>query len=207
MVRLKYGVYDTLLYSGLHAGGAIVGIIVGAPLVLRALRLPALRTLDAAVPGIALGIAVARIGCFLEGCCFGVRCRAAWCIQYPVDTQAWHRHAVLHQIPAGAGWSAPVHPLPLYFSAAALCIAAVCLWLHPRRGYEGQVALVGVALFAGSSAALEPLRENGVLRAIGPWGIPQLTWFALILLGATLAAMLAIEFGGRRRHLAPARGT
>jgi phosphatidylglycerol:prolipoprotein diacylglycerol transferase len=73
-----------LLYVALHPrswqefgtdGWCIQGFLVGAALVLTAaatlMRLPFGTVLDATAPGLFLGLAVGRVGCFLTGCCAG----------------------------------------------------------------------------------------------------------------------------------------
>jgi len=51
-------------------GGAIFGIIAGSMVIARK-KLPWRQTLDLFSPYIALGHAIGRIGCFLNGCCYG----------------------------------------------------------------------------------------------------------------------------------------
>jgi phosphatidylglycerol:prolipoprotein diacylglycerol transferase len=192
--RWQIGSYDTMLYSGLHAGAAIAAAIGVGVFAFRIFRLPTLIAADALTPCIGLCIAIARLGCFLEGCCYGVRCSWPWCISFPQGSQAWHAHHSFLLIPADATWSAPVHPLQLYFSAAGLLVMALATWLHPRRRYDGQVFLVGLAVFAATSAALEGLRGDATLRAY--WGqMPFLTMVALGLLAVAMLGMIAAEAG------------
>jgi phosphatidylglycerol:prolipoprotein diacylglycerol transferase len=54
-------------------GSLIFGSIAGA-LFFRLHRLPMLRTADLIAPGMALGLAIGRIGCLLNGCCYGAIC-------------------------------------------------------------------------------------------------------------------------------------
>ena len=184
--------------AGFHAGGAIIGLALGAPLVLRAFGLPIGRFLDGLVPTAGIGIAVARIGCFLRGCCFGRLCSGPWCVSYPAGSTVWRLHSSDGLIGPDAASSAPVHALPLYFAAAGLLVTAVALAVYRHRQYEGQVALVGLWLFSVTSAALEFLRADYAPRAY--WGpLPQLEWTALAL---TAAATLALALAGRRRYAA-----
>ena len=192
--RWQMGSWDTMLYSGLHAGASIGAVIVVGALSFWIFRVPALRAADAVVPCIGLSVAIARLGCFLEGCCYGLPCSWPWCISFPEGSQPWHVHHSLLLIPPDATWSAPVHPLQLYFAASALLVLAIATWLYPRRRYDGQVFLVGLAVFAATSAALEGLRGDLTLRAY--WGgTPFLTVVALGLLAVALLAMIAAEAG------------
>ena len=183
--------------GGLHAGGGIVLLAVAAPLVLGWLRLPLARFADGFVPTVGVGIAIARIGCFLHGCCFGTVCSWPWCLSFPRDTYIYQYHVDLGVLPLGAARTLPIHPLQLYFVAAGLLIAAAALWLHDRKRYDGQVALLGLVLFSTSTAVLEFLRADAQPRLY--WGsLPQLTWIALAMSAASCAALAAAELRHRR---------
>jgi len=185
--------------GGLHAGGGIVLLAVAAPFVLGRLRLPLGRFADGFAPTVGIGIAIARLGCFLHGCCFGTLCSWPWCLTFPRDTYIYQYHTDLGLLPPGAERTLPIHPLQLYFAAAGLMITAVALWLHPRKRYDGEVALVGLVLFSTSTALLEFLRADAQPRLY--WGaLPQLTWIALGMSIASLVALAAAELLHRNRR-------
>jgi phosphatidylglycerol:prolipoprotein diacylglycerol transferase len=185
--------------GGLHAGGGIVLLAVAAPFVLGRLRLPLGRFADGFAPTVGIGIAIARLGCFLHGCCFGTICSWPWCLTFPRDTYIYQYHTDLGLLPSGAERTLPIHPLQLYFAAAGLMITAVALWLHPRKRYDGEVALVGLVLFSTSTALLEFLRADAQPRLY--WGaLPQLTWIALGMSIASLVALAAAELLHRNRR-------
>jgi phosphatidylglycerol:prolipoprotein diacylglycerol transferase len=192
------GFSANVIFGGMHAGGAVIGLVIAAALVLPRHRVPALRFADAATPAAALGMAFGRFACFLNGCCCGTPCTAFWCLPFPAPSNVWDRHRALRLIPDDATWSAPVHPLQLYFTAAALAIMAVTLWLEPRKRHHGQVACVALVAFAVSNALLEPFRQDFALRAYW-FGVPQLTWVAWGTALAGLIAFVLISRGDRRR--------
>ena len=109
-------------------------------------------------------------------------------------------------VPPDAAWTAPVHPLPLYFALAALGITAVTAWLLPRRRWDGQVACTGLFLFGLTSFGLEFLRAGYVRRPV--WlGWPVLAWAAL---GLAVAGAVGLILGARlprRRSADVAFGT
>ena len=47
-------------------------------------------------PSIALGTFFGRLGCFLNGCCYGDQCRLPWAVSFPADSPPW-----MHQVKAG----------------------------------------------------------------------------------------------------------
>ncbi len=178
--------------GGLHAGGGIVLLTVATPFVLGWLRLPFGRFADGLMPTAGLGIAIARLGCFLHGCCFGTICSWPWCLTFPQDTYIYQYHADLGVLPPGAARTLPIHPLQLYFAASGLMITVAALWLHPRKRYDGEVALVSLVLFSASTALLEFLRADAQPRLY--WGtLPQLTWIALAMTAASCVALAAAE--------------
>jgi phosphatidylglycerol:prolipoprotein diacylglycerol transferase len=69
--------------GGFHAPGAIGFLALGAVPILRWQKGPVGKVLDGLVPTMGLGIATARLGCLLHGCCFGAVCNWAWCITFP----------------------------------------------------------------------------------------------------------------------------
>jgi prolipoprotein diacylglyceryltransferase len=97
-----------------------------------------------------------------------------------------------------AAHAAPVHPLELYFAAAGVLLTIVGLWLHRRKAYDGEVALVALLLFSASSAWLETFR--GAIPQRVWWGpLPELEWLALAMTVSSFAALLAAELIQRRR--------
>ena len=190
--------------GGLHAGGGIVLLTVAAPFVLGWLRLPVARFADGFVPTVGIGIAIARLGCFLHGCCFGTLCSWPWCLTFPRDTYIYQYHIDLGVLPPGAERTLPIHPLQLYFVASGLMITAAALWLHSRKRYDGEVALVGLVLFSTSTAILEFLRADAQPRVY--WGaLPQLTWIALVMSAASVVALAAAELMHHRNRIRSVR--
>lgn len=184
--------------GGLHAGGGIVLLALACPVVLRWLGLPLGRFADGFVPTVGIGVAIARVGCFLHGCCFGTICSWPWCLSFPHDTYIYQYHIDLGVLPPGAERTLPIHPLQLYFVSAGLLITAVALWLHRRKRYDGEVALVALVLFSTSTALLEFLRADAQPRVY--WGpLPQLMWMALAMSTVSIAALAAAELVHRRR--------
>jgi phosphatidylglycerol:prolipoprotein diacylglycerol transferase len=67
-----------LVVFGSLIGGAIAGLVF-----VHKYRLPKLVMGDILAPCIVLGMAVGRIGCFLNGCCFGDACQLPWAMTFP----------------------------------------------------------------------------------------------------------------------------
>jgi len=182
-------------WRGIHASGAIVGMLIAAPAIFAFYRIHPGRMADAIIPATGVGIFIARIGCFLNGCCFGVPCPYPWCLSFPPGSLASVVEAQ-QKVISYESWSLPVHPLQLYFAFTGLAITLVALWLIPRKRYHGQVAMVAVLIFALAAYWLEPFRQGTGFR---PYvnGMPQLQVVAGWLVRAAVAGLLVCEVGHR----------
>jgi phosphatidylglycerol:prolipoprotein diacylglycerol transferase len=202
LIRSGLDAADLLrLDRNIHAGGAILGTILGCWLGARIFSLSLGKLADACAPAAGIGVAIARLGCLAHGCCFGRTCSLPWCFPWPAGTlvHEWHWRAGI--IPQEAPFSPPLHPLQIYFALLGLLVTAATLAVRRRKRYDGEVALVALAVFTGGSALLELLRIDYAERPY--WGpLPQLTWTALALFAVTLAGL--VRGAMRNRGLHPA---
>ncbi|MFO0790832.1 MAG: prolipoprotein diacylglyceryl transferase family protein [Pirellulales bacterium] len=80
---------DTLLEiinipeGGLVIFGGFIGAMLGFVTFVRKQRLPALAMADLIAPSMAIGLAFGRIGCFLNGCCYGGQTDLPWHVAFP----------------------------------------------------------------------------------------------------------------------------
>jgi phosphatidylglycerol:prolipoprotein diacylglycerol transferase len=63
-------------------GGALFAIISGL-FIARYKKINLLKFADTAIPFVGIGIAIMRIGCFLNGCCFGKETNFPWGVKFP----------------------------------------------------------------------------------------------------------------------------
>lgn len=105
---------------------------------------------DVLIPIVPLGHAIGRLGCFLNGCCYGRVSESALAVRFPripedlsVSPQgspAYLDHLRQSLIDVGDLWSLPVHPSQLYSFGALLALSAL-VWLVARRRPFPGVAL------------------------------------------------------------------
>jgi phosphatidylglycerol:prolipoprotein diacylglycerol transferase len=69
--------------GGLVVYGAFLGGMAGLLLFIRRGRLPLLALADLIAPSLALGLAIGRIGCLMNGCCYGAVCDYPWAVTFP----------------------------------------------------------------------------------------------------------------------------
>ena len=120
-------------------GGLIVAILVGS-IYLRKRKLPVLKVMDFIIPYIALGHAIGRVGCFLNGCCFG-RSSENWGIYFPV-----------HQ--------ARLIPSQLYSSFFLVVIFFILRYLRGRPHKEGEVFVFYIFFYSLMRFFIEFIRGD-----------------------------------------------
>jgi phosphatidylglycerol---prolipoprotein diacylglyceryl transferase len=178
------------LYGGLAAGA------LAALLMARRWGIPAARLADAAVPAVAGGIVLVRIGCLLAGCCAGTGTDLPWGIRFPQGSMSWGIQVLRGQIDPASTDAGPVHPTQLYEAGAALAWALVATAVGRRSGRPGVSALVFVAGLAASRAVIQLAREPLPTETLPPWVLPVV--YALIAC-VTFTILLATA---RRPHRA-----
>jgi phosphatidylglycerol:prolipoprotein diacylglycerol transferase len=106
--------------GGLVAHGALAFGVVAAFVASRRRGLLPLGWLDAASTGLALGVVLTRVGCWLEGCDFGrvlgdgAPRFLARLGTFPAGSPAWVEQVTTQALPASAPAALPVHPAQLY---------------------------------------------------------------------------------------------
>lgn len=153
-------------------------------------KLPAVPFLDIAAPGLLMGLAFGRIGCFLSGCCFGRTCELPWAVSFPKDSPAYIEQFKLGMLQARAAATLPVHPTQLYASLAAILTYAFLMLYWPRRKYDGQVLSL-MLLMAGVTRFFEEiLRADDVPpfpKLSQSWTIAQ--WVAVLIVAMGFGLM------------------
>lgn len=164
--------------GGLSFHGGLAGGIAWVWWFARRHRLRPLWLGDLIAPGLALGYAIARIGCFLNGCCYGRPTHLPWGVRFP-DPPLSH-----HLTP-------PSHPVQLYASVANLAIFGVLLHFLRRRRYDGQIVGLYLVLYSVYRFLAEALRK-GVTGEVLGLGLTEAQWASLAIaaFGAGLMAWL-----------------
>ncbi|UCC61978.1 MAG: prolipoprotein diacylglyceryl transferase [Anaerolineae bacterium] len=140
--------------------GALIGGLTAVVYWSRS-RLPVGATLDAIALGLALALAVVRLGNFFDGSGFGEPTMLPWGV---------------------AMWDAVRHPVQLYGTAVLLGILGILWWRRAHTSFDGGSFVLFVALYAGSRLFLEAFRADAPLL---PNGVRMVQVVALVaMLGA-----------------------
>ncbi len=185
------------------AGGAIafVGFVVVHDQRARAVEGSPFETgafLDLLAPAAGIGIAVARVGCWFAGCCFGMPTTLPWGVHYPPGSNAH----IAYVGTTGSFFSSvdgppAVHPIPLYEIAVAVSGVVIALWVWHRfvatgRWSSGSAAVSFVLWYAGWRAVLETMRHESATSLLPGWG-----WQTVFLAIAAVGVVWLAQVGTR----------
>jgi phosphatidylglycerol:prolipoprotein diacylglycerol transferase len=170
---------------GLVYYGGLIGGVLAAWGYARICRIPPLRTADIAVPYLALGQAITRVGCFLNGCCYGRPSGLPWAVTFPPNSHAHEHQLAEGLLEAGATHPLPVHPTQLYMVAGLLVTAIVLKLALDRQRFAGQNVLYYAVLYGVLRFVVESLRGDSARSVMG-MTVSQAISLALLLLGAGL---------------------
>jgi phosphatidylglycerol:prolipoprotein diacylglycerol transferase len=141
---------STLQAGGVFSGGLMASFLTAAWYV-RKHHLPALKVCDAFSPGLALGHAIGRIGCFAAGCCYGKETHHFWGVVF--------HNPLANQI-TGTPLNVPLEPTQLFESAVELANFFILMWLLKRRKFDGQVFGAFLFIYGVARFFLEFIRDD-----------------------------------------------
>lgn len=156
-------------------GGLIGGIIAGGALT-RLRGKSILRAMDLFAPSIAIGYAITRIGCFLNGCCHGHPTDSVFGVVFPHIANAG---------PVGV----QIHPTQLYSSFAALVIFGILVTVRRYLAHPGQLFGCYLVLYSLGRFVVEEFRRGAsgaVSATFPPLTIAQVASIAIALVVAGL---------------------
>jgi len=157
--------------GGLVFYGGVVTGFVGFYITARLKKIPFWKLLDFIAPYAALTQFFGRVGCFLNGCCYGKSCDLPWAVHFP----------------QAAG---KVHPSQLYEALFDLFLFAYLLMRSRKIRFEGEIGLFYFLFYAFGRYLIEFTREPGV-----SWmGITLNQWIS-----AGIMFIAFIFFQARRR--------
>lgn len=117
-----------LWQGGLVIYGGLIFALLGLIVFCLVRRVNFFSLTDLYFPALSLAQAFGRIGCFLNGCCYGTPTKLPWAVQFPFLKD-------------------PVHPTQIYFSIFDFILFMVLAWRYPRRAFVGEITLIYFVLY------------------------------------------------------------
>lgn len=156
--------------GGLSFYGGFVCATIFAILFLRRQHLPIFKVLDIISPYLALAQAVGRIGCFLNGCCYGKTTDSFFAVYFPGEN--FNRH-----------------PVQIYSSLGLLLIFAILRIRQNKKertaSFSGQIFLLYCLLYSTLRFLLEFLRADN-LRIFANLTVHQLISIGIFVTAAII---------------------
>ena len=177
--------------AGLNLQGGMLLAFVAGWIYVRRSRISFPAMLDTVVPAVGFGIFLTRIGCFLNGCCFGIPSSVPWAVTFPSGSPAYSFLG-----------STAVHPAQLYSSAYGLALFFLLRWINGRPHRVG----VTTAVFFMTEAVFRFLIEFVRYYETEMWfelGSLKMTYNQLVAVGLFL---IGIYFWWKSRRASMVTG-
>ncbi|MFC1941377.1 prolipoprotein diacylglyceryl transferase [Chloroflexota bacterium] len=155
--------------SGLTIYGAVLGAALGIWVYSKFSKFQFGYFADLVAPGVILAQVVGRVGCTINGCCYGTTCSLPWAITYT------HPNSLA---PLGIA----VHPTTVYEIIYLLIIFGVVLMLKGRLKPDGSLFLVYLSLYSVWRLGIGFMREGTSFL----FGLHQAQVIAIIVLAITI---------------------
>jgi phosphatidylglycerol:prolipoprotein diacylglycerol transferase len=172
-------------------GGIAAGVITGIAFFIRR-RIDPWRGADIVTPSVALGVAIGRVGCFLNGCCYGKPCDLPWAVTF-------HPSSIAGQHVGDT----PLHPTQIYESLAALGIFFVLLVADRRKPFQGFTLWLFIILLAAYRFLVDPIRQYESVAMVAEG--PGLSITANQAIGLGMIAVAVVFMVALARMAAPRR--
>lgn len=175
-------------------GGLIGGIGAGMLFVLWK-KLSILNVGDIMAPGIALGVGIGRIGCFLQGCCWGKSWDGPWAVRFPRESSFYGYLREQGKVGFDDTHTPLVHPTQLYEAVACIAMAMFLLFLIKRRRHYGEVLVSLGIMYSVWRFLLEMMRTDPRPTYWG--GMTYSQWVGILVFIFCAFALYVIKTRGR----------
>lgn len=136
--------------GGISVQGSVVGGLLAVIWYCRKQKIALWLMMDTLAPGVLVGQAVGRIGCFLNGCCYGIPHQHLGVI-YPAGTDAYYTFG-----------SQPLFPAVLFEAAWDVLVLILLLVLYKPKPFDGFIALGYFILYSAGRFVLEFWRADSL---------------------------------------------
>ena len=191
------GLYDWKVFESWQSGfvwyGGMIGGITAVYLYLVIRKQNVGQIGDILSPSLMLGLAFGRIGCFLNGCCYGNPTESFLGIKYPkspvgsdVLTDIWRTQAQEGKIPQDSTWTLPIHATQLYETIACIGIFFLTsLYRKKFRNNDGETIFLMVMLYGVWRFLVEFLRGDPGRETFGAGDFSYSQTIAMIMVIAS----------------------
>ncbi|QDT66157.1 prolipoprotein diacylglyceryl transferase [Calycomorphotria hydatis] len=174
--------------GGLVLFGGVLMVVVAMVVFSYRNKISPLLMADIVVPSFFVGLMFGRIGCLLNGCCFGDRCELPWGIQFPAGSVPFSILVERGFLDPASEATFPLHPTQIYSSLNAGLLALVTSALFRLRPPHGAVLAFGLMTYPITRFLIEFIRGDEMGKFGTGLTISQLLSLGMVAAGAVLAA-------------------
>ena len=156
-------------------------------------NIPPLLMADLIAPAVFIGLAFGRIGCFLNGCCWGGACELPWAVTFPAGSVPYMQLVQQGTLSPDAAATYGLHPTQIYSSLNAALLAVLTACYFPRRFKNGAVLALAAITYPITRFLLEILRNDEAGRFGTDLTISQWVSVAMLIFGIALAVYLKTQ--------------
>jgi phosphatidylglycerol:prolipoprotein diacylglycerol transferase len=187
IIRVDEG--GLIYYGGFVGAGAALAVFA------RRRGVALVPLIDFVITSVPLAHAVGRIGCFMNGCCFGGPHAGFPAVTFPRESLPWHAQVAQGLVSRFSARTVPVHPVQLYEAVWNLVVYAALVAVYVRKPKAGLVTAFYLLLYPVGRFALEFFRGTERLQ----WrGLSSAQWISLLLLALGLGLILRVLRRRRR---------
>lgn len=146
---------DFLRSGGVFYGGLLGGFLAVVILV-RFYKLPFWKVADAFAPGVALGQAFGRQGCFAAGCCWGKVTDGPLGVHF---SDLGHEYTGVPVV-GPDNVELYLHPTQLIESFTMLAVFGLLFWLHRHKKFDGQILIAYGIIYSIFRFSIEFIRDD-----------------------------------------------
>lgn len=164
-------------------GGVIAALGAGA-LVVKLKNIPFLKAADGIAPGLSIGHALGRLGCYGVGCCWGKPSTGILSARFPTESVAMDDLQNKGVLAVTASETMPLHPVQLYESFGEVAIFMGILYLERKKPFHGGVIFFYLIAYGVLRFVTEIFRGDPTRGYITKWETPFLNKYLSIPEGA-----------------------
>ena len=168
--------------GGLSFFGGLIMALIASAIFVRLSGIPFLATADIFMPALALGQAIGRLGCYFNGCCYGIVNEGALGVMFPEGSPVFADHVARGWIPSSWFYSLPVVPVQLISSFADLMLFCILCVVDDRKKMVGTTFFMYLAGYGLIRFLIEYVRDDSPLLAMS-LTLPQCIGLGGILVG------------------------
>ena len=173
--------------GGMVLYGGVLVVLIAYFLFCRTRKLSPLLVGDVIMPSFFIGLAFGRIGCLLNGCCYGDRCELPWRIRFPLGSVPDMALVERGFVGAAESVSLYLHPSQLYSSFNALMLAFLTHSYFRYRHKDGAVLALTLLTYPVTRFVIEFLRGDELGKfntalTISQWVSLGMFFFGLVFL-------------------------